>query len=158
MQEDMRIPTELIPYCPHCGKPMTMNLRSDDKFVEDEGWLAAEDRYEKFLSENAGKRILFLELGVGYNTPGIIKYPFWRMTQANVHAVYACVNLGQAVCPMEIAERSICINDDIDMVIEQLSCTERGLTGCYWRTCRNTERRRAAAQLLCRNYGGTGIS
>ena len=119
-QQDMRIPTHLIPRCPVCGKPMTMNLRSDDKFVEDEGWLAAADRYEKFLHENANKRILFLELGIGYNTPGIIKYPFWRMTHSNADAVYACVNLGQAVCPKEIAERSVCINDDIGTVIERL--------------------------------------
>lgn len=79
-QKDMKIPTELLPVCPHCGKPLTMNLRSDDKFVEDEGWYRAAERYENFLRTRAGGKILFLELGVGYNTPVIIKYPFWQMT------------------------------------------------------------------------------
>ena len=82
-QKDMKIPTELLPVCPHCGKPLTMNLRSDDKFVEDEGWHRAAERYENFLRTRAGGKILFLELGVGYNTPVIIKYPFWQMTAKN---------------------------------------------------------------------------
>ena len=112
-QRDMRIPSELIPACPHCGRPMTLNLRSDDSFVEDEGWHRAAERYENFLRTRAGQRILFLELGVGYNTPVIIKYPFWQMTAKNPAAVYACINKGQAVCPNEIENRSLCIDADI---------------------------------------------
>lgn len=112
-QRDMRIPSELIPACPHCGRPMTLNLRSDDSFVEDEGWYRAAERYENFLRTRAGQRILFLELGVGYNTPVIIKYPFWQMTAENPAAVYACINKGQAICPNEIENRSLCIDADI---------------------------------------------
>ncbi len=116
-QKDMKIPTELLPVCPHCGKPLTMNLRSDDKFVEDEGWHRAAERYQNFLRTRANEKILFLELGVGYNTPVIIKYPFWQMTAKNPNATYACVNKGQAVCPNEIRHKSICINGDISNVI-----------------------------------------
>ena len=112
-QKDMKIPTELLPVCPHCGKPLTMNLRSDDKFVEDEGWHRAAERYENFLRTRAGGKILFLELGVGYNTPVIIKYPFWQMTAKNSKAVYACVNFGEAFCPKQIQSQAICINIDI---------------------------------------------
>ena len=112
-QEDMKIPTELLPTCPHCSKPLTMNLRSDNKFVEDEGWHRAAERYENFLRTRAGQKILFLELGVGYNTPVIIKYPFWQMTAKNSHATYACINQGQAVCPQEIDRQAICIDADI---------------------------------------------
>lgn len=119
-QRDMRIPSELIPRCPNCGKPMVMNLRSDDKFIEDEGWVLASQRYSEFLKANEGRKILFLELGVGYNTPVIIKYPFIRMTWKNPNAVYACVNMGQAECPKEIKERSVCINADIGEVLSRL--------------------------------------
>ena len=118
-QKDMKIPTELLPVCPHCGKPLTMNLRSDDKFVEDEGWHRAAERYEDFLRTRAGQKILFLELGVGYNTPVIIKYPFWQMTAKNPNAIYACINQGQAICPDEIRHKSICINDDISNTINK---------------------------------------
>lgn len=118
-QKDMKIPTELIPKCPHCGKPLTMNLRSDDKFVEDEEWHQAAERYENFLRTRKGK-ILFLELGVGYNTPVIIKYPFWQMTAKNPDAIYACVNYGEAVCPEDIRKQSICIDGDIGKVLENL--------------------------------------
>lgn len=119
-QKDMKIPSELLPVCPHCGKPLTMNLRSDNKFVEDEGWHRAAERYEDFLRTRAGGKILFLELGVGYNTPVIIKYPFWQMTAKNPDATYACINQGQAVCPQEIEQRSICLDADIGAVIARL--------------------------------------
>ena len=112
-QEDMKVPTELLPVCPHCGKPLTMNLRSDDTFVEDEGWHRAAERYENFLRTRAGDKILFLELGVGYNTPVIIKYPFWQMTAKNPNATYVCINQGQAVRPQEIEKQSICIDADV---------------------------------------------
>ena len=120
-QEDMKVPTELLLTCPHCGKPLTMNLRSDDKFVEDEGWHRAAERYENFLRTRAGGKILFLELGVGYNTPVIIKYPFWQMTAKNPNATYVCINQGQAVCPQEIEKRSICMDADIGQVLQSLS-------------------------------------
>ena len=119
-QENMRVPSELLPVCPRCGRPMTMNLRADDSFVEDEGWHRAAERYENFLRTRSGQNILFLELGVGYNTPGIIKYPFWRMTLKEPGAVYACINRGQAVCPRDIKERSICIDGDIGMILERV--------------------------------------
>ena len=124
-QHDMRVPSELVPRCPHCGKPMTMNLRCDDTFVQDEGWHQAAERYENFLRTRAGCRILFLELGVGYNTPGIIKYPFWRMTAQNPRAVYACINRGEAYAPREIAQRSIGIDGDIGQILSQLSGTRQ---------------------------------
>ena len=120
-QENMKIPTELLPTCPHCGKPMTMNLRCDDTFVEDDGWHRAAERYENFLRTRAGGKILFLEFGVGYNTPVIIKYPFWQMTAKNPNATYVCINQGQAVCPQEIERQSVCIHADIGQVLQSLS-------------------------------------
>ena len=119
-QENMKIPTELLPTCPHCGKPMTMNLRSDDKFVEDEGWHAAAARYSEFLRRHENCKTLFLELGTGYNTPTIVKYSFWRMTHQWPDATYACINLGEAYAPREIEKKAICINEDIGTVLAQL--------------------------------------
>ena len=119
-QNSMKIPGELVPHCPVCGAPMSMNLRADGSFVEDSGWHKAARRYEEFLRRHEEMRVLFLELGVGGNTPGIIKYPFWRMTYQNPRAVYACVNLGEAWAPKEIAERSVCIDGDIGETLECL--------------------------------------
>lgn len=119
-QKNMRVPSELVPKCPVCGKPMSMNLRADDTFVEDDGWHNAAVRYNEFLCRHEGLHILFLELGVGMNTPVIIKYPFWKMTYANPKTVYACVNYGEAYAPDEIAERSICFNGDIRDVLNAL--------------------------------------
>ena len=119
-QKNMRIPTELLPKCPVCGKPMTMNLRSDDKFVQDEGWHLEAERYSKFLRTRKRSNILYLELGVGYNTPIIIKYPFWQMTAKNHNATYVCVNYGEAVYPKEIEKQSICINGDIGRILNVL--------------------------------------
>lgn len=119
-QKNMRVPSELVPKCPKCGKPMTMNLRADDKFVEDEGWCRANERYSEFIRSHSEAKILFLELGVGFNTPVIIKFPFWKMTAKNPNAVYACVNKGEAICPEEISERSICINTDICAAVKKI--------------------------------------
>ena len=121
-QCNMKIPDELIPRCPHCGKPMTMNLRRDDSFVQDEGWYTAAERYEEFIRRHRNLHILFLELGVGFNTPGIIKYPFMQMTTENPKAIYACINMNEAYVPDEIADRAICIDGDIGKVIENIIC------------------------------------
>lgn len=119
-QKNMRVPTELIPYCPICGKPMTMNLRADDTFVEDEGWHLASKRYSEFLHRHKNLKVLFLELGTGMNTPSIIKFNFWRMVYQWSDAFYACINLNEAFAPDEIQEKSICIYDDIGTVLKQL--------------------------------------
>ncbi len=115
----MAIPSELVPHCPVCGAPMTMNLRCDDTFVEGVGWHRAADRYDDFLRRHEGLHILYLELGVGMNTPVIIKYPFWRLNYQNSKAVYACVNLSEAYCPKEIQKRAICIEGDIGTILHQ---------------------------------------
>ena len=119
-QKDGKIPSSLIPHCPVCGKPMRVNLRADDTFVEDDGWHAAYERYEAFLRENAGKKILFFELGVGMNTPSIIKYPFWQMAWKNKAAMYACINLDAAIVPQQLAERSVCFAQDIGKVLSRV--------------------------------------
>ena len=119
-QRGMRIPSELIPHCPVCGAPMAMNLRTDMTFVEDEGWHEAARRYEDFLKRHQGLRVLFLELGVGGNTPVIIKYPFWKMTYQNPKAVYACVNLSKSYRPPEIRRQTICIEEDIGEVLNSV--------------------------------------
>ena len=121
-QSDMKIPSELVPTCPVCGEPLTMNLRSDDTFVEDEGWHRAAGRYHQFLRSHDGK-VLFLELGIGYNTPSIIKFPFWQMTAENPDATYACINFGEAMYPEEIQAQTIAIDGDIGEVIgDVLGC------------------------------------
>lgn len=119
-QKDLKIPSKLIPKCPVCGAPMTMNLRCDNSFVQDEGWYAAANRYEDFIRRHKGMHILFLELGVGANTPVIIKYPFWEMTAQNERATYVCINAGEAAAPREIAKQAICINSDISAVLKAL--------------------------------------
>ena len=116
-QKDMRIPSDLVPRCPKCGEPMTMNLRSDETFVEDLGWNEAASRYVNFVQTHEGKKLLLLELGVGNNTPGIIKYPFWRLTYQNPNATYVCINFGEADCPEQIEDRSIIVNADIADVL-----------------------------------------
>ena len=116
-QKNMRVPFELIPKCPECGKPMTMNLRADDKFVQDEGWYKARERYADCLRRHERMHMLFLELGVGFNTPVIIKYPFWQITAKNPNAVYACINFNEAFCPEELEKKSICIGGDIAEVL-----------------------------------------
>ncbi|MDE7165220.1 MAG: Sir2 silent information regulator family NAD-dependent deacetylase [Clostridiales bacterium] len=119
-QKDMKIPPELIPLCPVCGKPMTMNLRCDDTFVQDDGWNAACKRYEQFVRKHKDSRLLLLELGVGGNTPVIIKYPFWRLASQNPNATYACINYGEAICPPQIEKQSVCINEDIGEVLNEV--------------------------------------
>ena len=119
-QADMRVPSELIPHCPKCGKPMTMNLRCDDTFAQDAGWYAAAHQYEDFLHRYGTDRILFLELGVGGNTPGIIKVPFLRMTAQNPRATYACINLGEAITMKVLKAQSILLDADIGKVLSNL--------------------------------------
>ena len=119
-QKNMKIPNQLIPHCPNCGAPMTMNLRSDDTFVQDEGWYEAAKRYDDFIRRHENLDILLLELGVGGNTPVIIKYPFWQMTAKSPKATYVCVNNGESFSPREIERQSICINDDIGAVLKQV--------------------------------------
>lgn len=119
-EKDLRVPSELVPHCPYCGRPMTTNLRIDNSFVQDRGWYAASARYSDFLKAHAGMKILFLELGVGYNTPAIIKFPFWKMTRENQKATYACINTEDPGCPEDLAERSICISADIGAVLGEL--------------------------------------
>ena len=124
-QKNMKIPSDLIPKCPVCGAPMTMNLRCDNSFVQDKGWYSAASRYEDFIRRHKESHILFLELGVGSNTPVIIKYPFWQMTAKNPKAVYACVNRGEAYCPQQIKKQSICFDMDIAEMLETVRKVEK---------------------------------
>lgn len=120
-QKNMKIPSELIPRCPVCGKPMTTNLRCDDRFVQDEGWISACERYESFVNRYKNKRVVYLELGVGGNTPAIIKYPFWKLTASNPDAIYVCVNYGEAACPRHLDRQTIIIDSDIGEALQALA-------------------------------------
>ena len=121
-QKDMRVPSALVPYCPRCGRPMAMNLRCDNTFVQDKGWYEAAGRYGDFLRRHTGTRVLLLELGVGGNTPVIIKYPFWKMAMQDKNITYACINQEEAYAPRELQKRSVCIAEDIGAVLS--SCRE----------------------------------
>lgn len=117
---EMSVPDDLLPRCPRCQKPMRMNLRVDASFVQDEGWNRAASRYEAFLEKHRNSKTLFWELGVGYNTPSIIKYPFWKMTHDRSDAVYACINMGEAFAPDEIRGKAICINENIGEILQNM--------------------------------------
>lgn len=130
-EQNLRIPTELIPRCPVCGEPMTMNLRVDGRFVEDDGWHAAARRYDAFVREHAHDRLLYLEIGVGANTPGIIKYPFWQQVAENRNARYVQLNLGGVIAPARIAKRSALYDGDAAEVILKLAAAVNGeVTPC----------------------------
>ena len=116
----MKIPTELIPKCPDDGSDMTTNLRADSSFVEDEGWHKASEKYSNFLENHKKMHILFLELGVGGNTPVIVKYPFWYMTMENKKAVYACINYRETFCPTKLEDRSICLDGNIGELLNEI--------------------------------------
>lgn len=116
----MNIPSSLVPHCPKCGRPMEMNLRADNTFVEDDGWHKAKEKYALFVERHEGLKMLFLELGVGYNTPIIIKYPFWQATLKSKTATYACINKGDVRVPEEIKKKSICIDGDIGKVLKAI--------------------------------------
>ncbi len=119
-QKDLKIPSELIPYCEKCNAPMTMNLRIDDTFVQDEGWYTAQENYKNFLMKHQNSKIVFLELGVGGNTPGIIKYPFWSMTKTFPYATYVCINKGDAVYINSIIDKSVIVDGDINDILENV--------------------------------------
>ena len=119
-EAEMRVPAELLPKCPNCGRPLTMNLRSDDKFVEDDGWQSAAAEYEAWLTQHRDRKVVFLEIGVGYNTPGIVKYTFWQQVYRNEKAFYACLNMEEQPVPEEIRDRSVIIRGDSSRVIREL--------------------------------------
>ncbi len=125
-QIKLTVPSELVPRCPICGRPMSMNLRADNTFVQDDGWYRAADRYEKFMENHRGQKLLFLELGVGYNTPGIIKYNFWQYAANWKNAFYVCVNKGEAYVPNDIADKSVGVNNDIAALVDDLTTVQRG--------------------------------
>lgn len=116
----MCIPTEMIPKCPDNESEVTMNLRSDNYFVEDIGWDIASESYYNFLKRYEDSHVIYLELGVGSNTPVIIKYPFWQMTLENEKATYVCINYKEAFCPKEIEYKSICIDGDIGEILKKI--------------------------------------
>lgn len=118
--KDGKIPSELVPHCPVCGAEMTTNLRIDDRFVEDEEWHSAQRRYHELLQANNGKKILLLELGVGFNTPIIIKIPFMKMTYEYPNAFYISINRDKPYIPLEIASKSLAIQADLHTVISDL--------------------------------------
>lgn len=119
-QWDMRVPSEIIPCCPVCGRPMAMNLRCDNAFVQDDGWYQAQSRYQDFLRCHDGWNVVFLELGVGGNTPAIIKYPFWKYTLDNPSSLYTCVNFQETFVPREIASQALCIKSDIGGFLQDI--------------------------------------
>ena len=116
----MTVPTELLPRCPVCGEPMSMNLRADATFVEDAGWFEAQKRYSDYLDAHENRKTLFLELGVGWNTPGIIKFAFWELAEKWKDATYACLNYGQAFIPEDLRNNSIALNGDIGEILNAL--------------------------------------
>jgi hypothetical protein len=122
----MQVPAALIPKCPDDGSEMIPNLRCDDTFVQDEGWYAAYDRYRDFVRRHENLRVLYLELGVGMNTPVIIKFPFWQAVDKNRKAFYVCINRDAACCPEAISDRALCINGDIGEVLQRLGFCHDG--------------------------------
>ena len=123
----MTVPRELVPVCPDDGRAMMVSVRCDDRFVEEEGWHAARARYHAFLAAHQDAPILYLELGVGCNTPVIIKYPFWYYTRENPNAFYISINLSGAACAASIRARSLCMEADIGRVLSDLIRTDAPL-------------------------------
>ncbi len=120
---DCKIPTELVPYCPVCGGKMDVNLRKDHNFVEDKNWNLANERYSDFLKKAAVGNTVLLELGVGFNTPGIIRYPFERMIYQNQAQTLIRINKNHADGPEENRDRTISFSEEMNLVFTDLKAT-----------------------------------
>ncbi|SHJ46047.1 SIR2 family NAD-dependent protein deacylase [Parasporobacterium paucivorans] len=118
--KECRIPSELVPRCPVCGNEMDVNLRHNAFFVQNEEWYKADKRYSKFLDESEGKNIVYMEFGVGFNTPGIIRYPFEQMTYKNPNATLIRFNRDNPLGAPEIAKKTISFDEDIMLVIQSI--------------------------------------
>ena len=119
-QKDMKILASLIPKCPVCGRDMEMNLRSDERFVQDEGWYQHARLYSDFIGKSNDKFRVLIEIGVGYNTPSIIKFPFEQMTFYNEKTYLIRINKEYATCPREIRDKTILFNEDVEMILNNL--------------------------------------
>lgn len=128
-RKNCQIPTYMVPKCPICGGPMTMNLRCDQYFVQDEAWYQAEKRFGDFLNEalKSQKNLLLLELGVGFNTPTIIRFPFEKLVKENKQVNLIRLNLNEAVIPESIEQQAVGINKDIKQTIKDLHTVLSGI-------------------------------
>ena len=118
--KDCKIPSNLVPKCPVCGGNMEMNLRKDANFVQDENWYKQDKRYGEFLNKSQDKNLLLLEIGVGFNTPGIIRFPFEQMVYNNIHTNLVRINKDYAFTNKEIENKTILFDEDVNTIIEDL--------------------------------------
>ena len=119
--KDCKIPSKLVMKCPVCGGNMDMNLRKDANFVQDSNWYKASKRYEDFLDKIKNKNVVLLEIGVGFNTPGIIRFPFEQMTANNVKTTLIRINKDYPFPMLEIRNRTISFDEDTNKIIEDLN-------------------------------------
>lgn len=118
---DMTVPPEYLPVCPVCGGNMDVHVRKNGFFVQDEAWNKAAGRYEGFITRYAeNRRVVLLELGIGYNTPAIIRFPFERITYRNPEATLVRLNAEYPAGPAETAARTISFTEDMNEVIGKL--------------------------------------
>ena len=119
-QRDCRIPSALVPVCPVCGGPMEVHVRKDGYFVQDKAWYEAADRYENFIAGAAGRRTVLLELGVGYNTPTIIRIPFERLTYREADAVLVRMNRDYPEPLAENRSKTLSFGEDMGKALADL--------------------------------------
>ena len=115
--KDCKIPSHLVPKCPVCGGNMEMNLRKDANFVQDENWYKQAKQYDQFLDEIKDKNVILLEMGVGFNTPGIIRFPFEQMTYQHLKTTLIRMNKDYPMVSQEIQNKTISFDEDIHQII-----------------------------------------
>lgn len=118
--KNCKIPSDLVMKCPVCGGNMDMNLRKDANFVQDKNWYRQSEKYEDFLSRSKGKNVVLLEIGVGFNTPGIIRFPFERMTAISEKTTLIRINKDYPNPMLEIKNKTISFDEDTNKIIEDL--------------------------------------
>ena len=118
--KDCKIPSDLVPKCPVCGGNMEMNLRKDANFVQDENWYKQSEKYESFLNNNENKNLVLLEIGVGFNTPGIIRFPFEQMTYNNLKTTLIRINKDYSQTMLDINNKTVSFDEDTERIIEDL--------------------------------------
>ncbi len=118
--KECKIPSEIVMKCPVCGGNMDMNLRKDDKFVQDENWYKQLKAYKDFLKEMKNKNVVLLEIGVGFNTPGIIRFPFEKMTMENSKTRLIRINKDYLKCFLDIEDKTITFNEEVKQILDDL--------------------------------------